>query len=151
VRLAGLVKEQPETLGKRWVAEEEVDLGGLGVADWFARTVALDVGETACSVPSGWNEWEYLQPLPERRPWVLRWVRDGSSFKDVAFASSREELQELETLHGELRRRTRDLPETKAIATEYRRATEAAKSLAKELDRISNLATLRGRCALCDG
>ena len=113
--------------------------------------MALDVGETACSVPSGWNEWEYLQPLPERRPWVLRWVRDGSSFKDVAFASSREELQELETLHGELRRRARDLPETKAIATEYRRATEAAKSLAKELDRISNLATFRGRCALCAG
>ena len=63
-------------------------------------------------------------------------------------ASNREELEELATLHGELRRRAKDLFETKDIGTEYRWATEAAEALTKELDRVSNLATFPGRCEL---
>lgn len=151
VRLVDLVKEQPETSDKPWVAGVEGNSIELGLTDWFAKTVALKAAETVCDADFSSYEWEYLEPLPERRPWVLRRVRDGSSYIDVAFASSREGLEELAALHGELQRRAEDFIETKAIATESQRVTDVTKALTKELDRVSNLALFPGRCRLCGG
>ena len=140
-----------EVRGHRWLTEEELDSEKAGLTDYFAKSIVLEASEEACRLPRNGYDWEIAAPTGLRKSWLLRWVRNGSSFVPVAVGPDGPALDAIKELHQTVLVRIKSLIETQAIRAEWIEVEGITTALAKELDRIANLAMFSKSCILGSG
>ena len=140
-----------EVRGHRWLNEVDLDSEEGGLTDYFAKSLVLEAVEDACGLPRNGYDWEISALNAKRKSWLLRWVRNGSSFVPIAVGPDGPALDGIKELHHDILVRIQSLEETQAIRAEWLELEGIITALAKELDRIANLALFPKNCILCSG
>ena len=131
--------------------EADLDTEAGGLTDYFAKSFVLQAAEEACGLPRNGYGWEISAPNAKRKSWLLRWVRNDSSFVPIAVGLDGPALDGIKELHHDILVRIKSLEETQAIRAEWLELEGITKELAKKLDRIANLALFPKNCILCSG
>ena len=131
--------------------EADLDTEAGGLTDYFAKSLVLEAAEEACGLPRNGYGWEISAPNTKRKSWLLRRVRNGSSFVPVAVGPDGPALDGIKELHQKELVRIKSLKQSKAIRAEWLELEGITTALAKELDRIANLALFPNKCILCTG
>ncbi len=150
--LCGWAEAQPEVSARKWLSEEEIDRGKVGLSHYFSRSLALDSAEGVCSPHQSGSNWDQRPPNSLRKTHVLNWERNASSsFVTIAASRKAGELGDIQALHQELLVRMKSLDLTQAIGKKWLKIQGISVELKKELDIVANLALFPGRCSLCAG
>ena len=128
-----------------------------GISVWFAPTVVsnavVDVyhDEPVDAFYQSSIEQEYgLSPPAKEEFWLLTWSQMEHSYV-IASWENRDDLDNLNRRHIELRLEIRELEIFKSVVDDYRRLNQDAEELKEKLVQIANLAIFPGSCGLCKG
>ena len=99
--------------------EADLDTEAGGLTDYFAKFFVLEAAEEACGLPRNGYGWEISAPNAKRKSWLLRWVRNGSSFVPIAVGPDGPALDGIKELHYDILIKINSLEETQAIWAEW--------------------------------
>jgi hypothetical protein len=139
------VKEQSEVPGERYITVEQLRQESLGLTDYFVKLVVLEVAERLCGLPRAKFEFEVTEARGQDR-WLLKRVRNSSSWAECAASNQREEIEDLQKVYASLMERLLGNPEVKGVVEGWSKVVEVRKCLEKELERIQHRARFPGVC-----
>jgi hypothetical protein len=141
------VKEQSEVPGEKYITVEQLRQGSLGLTDYFVKSVVLEVAERLCGLPRAQYDFEVTETRGQDR-WILKRVRNSSSWAECAASDQREEIKALQRLYGSLMEHVLESTEVKGVVERWSKVVEVRKGLEKELEYIQNLVRFPGVCSL---
>ena len=145
------IRGEPELNDEVWESDQALELGVMGLTYNFVKTVALEVAEGACNLPTADISYELSAPV-KRRKWTLCWFRHSTQYVIIAAANTRREVEELGAAHMAFRKHVKTnvgtVTPVVSVATGHRRLMGATESLKRELERIRHLAVFPGTCRL---